>query len=600
MKIRLFFALCTLVFFHQIKSQNAQVTFNKYIQKSYDFIDDRKLDSAKIYLKKLDSLQHILNDSTFFYRTEVVSGALLIRNNQPDESILKLLKCEKYFKHKKDSANIGLTLLKLGIANYYVNRRLKTKSYMKQALLYKNHLSKKIITRLYRNIGSVNFEEGYRGKNDSLFKQSKESYEKAISISKQENWHTDLALTYSLLAEWYNQNKEYNNALTYINKAITVGKKSKNESQLGFALIKKGSILCNINRCKEGLSPVKKAKKIFKLLKDNPSLLYAYNQEKILLKKIKKYKEASILGDSIFNLSVQNYNLRFADKISEMEAKYQTAEKEKEIAKQKEEILAQELQIKNRNLFTLLVGGAFIMLGIISFGYYNRSKFIKKQLEKELELKEALATIKTQNRLQEQRLQISRDLHDNIGSQLTFITSSLDNLQFISKDLSEKMKEKISGISSFTVDTIHQLRDTIWAMNKSEINLEEFSTRTLSFIEKAKIATNNTIKFDIRTEIKQPVLLTSIQGINLFRSLQEAINNAIKYANAKVITINSKIEKNTLYIFITDNGKGFEINKVTLGNGLSNIEHRMSEINGKAKIKSAKEKGTQIELILPL
>mgnify|MGYP000315454022 CR=1 FL=1 len=109
-----------------------------------------------------------------------------------------------------------------------------------------------------------------------------------------------------------------------------------------------------------------------------------------------------------------------------------------------------------------------------------------KHLQKEIDLKAALATIKTQNRLQEQRLRISRDLHDNVGSQLTFIISSLDNLKYVTKDTNTKLKEKLSNISSFTSDTIYQLRDTIWAMNKNEISIEDLHTRILSFIEKAK------------------------------------------------------------------------------------------------------------------
>ena len=79
--------------------------------------------------------------------------------------------------------------------------------------------------------------------------------------------------------------------------------------------------------------------------------------------------------------------------------------------------------------------------------------------------------------MQEQRLRISRDLHDNIGSQLTFIISSIDNLKFVTKDVNEKLKDKLSSISSFTSDTIFQLRDTIWAMNKSEITIEDLHAR---------------------------------------------------------------------------------------------------------------------------
>ena len=240
-----------------------------------------------------------------------------------------------------------------------------------------------------------------------------------------------------------------------------------------------------------------------------------------------------------------------------------------------------------------------LILGIIFFAIYKRNQFKRKQLQKEIDLKDALATIKTQNRLQEQRLRISRDLHDNIGSQLTFIISSIDNLKYISKDANIKLKNKLSNISSFTGDTIHQLRDTIWAMNKSEISVEDLHTRVLSFIEKAKIAVPET-EFEIVCDIDKNSSFSSLVGMNIFRVIQEAINNAIKYADAKKIEIQLSKNNQNFIISIIDDGKGFDINTIDLGNGLSNMEKRMSEIDGKININSKTSKGTTIQIICNL
>ena len=257
------------------------------------------------------------------------------------------------------------------------------------------------------------------------------------------------------------------------------------------------------------------------------------------------------------------------------------------------------MEIKNRNLYAVLLTSALIILGIVFFSIYKKNQLKRKQLQKEVDLNDALFVIKTQNKLQEQRLRISRDLHDNIGSQLTFIISSIDNLKYISKDANSKLKDKLSRISSFTGDTIHQLRDTIWAMNKSEISIEDLHARILSFIEKAKIATEN-IKFDIKQEINENFTLTSLKGMNVFRVTQEAINNAIKYADASKINISISKNNNNLKISIKDNGTGFDINTVELGNGLSNMEKRMNEIDGKINISSKKNSGTDIQIICKL
>ena len=148
--------------------------------------------------------------------------------------------------------------------------------------------------------------------------------------------------------------------------------------------------------------------------------------------------------------------------------------------------------------------------------------------------------------MQEQRLNISRDLHDNIGAQLTFIISSVDNIKYAFEITNEKLDNKLSNISSFAKETIVELRDTIWAMNSNEISFEDLEIRINNYIEKAKEAKDQiSFSFAIDSVLKTQKL-TSVQGMNIYRTIQEAVNNAIKYANASIITINAKKHKDAL------------------------------------------------------
>lgn len=326
---------------------------------------------------------------------------------------------------------------------------------------------------------------------------------------------------------------------------------------------------------------------------------WIYDERSKVYKQQKKFAKATEDLEKLVNIKDSVFNKEREKTAQETEARYKSAKKEKEIATQKEQLLAKEVTIKNRNLILTLLFASLLLIGILSFGVYKRNKLKQEQLQKELNLKDALATIKTQNRLQEQRLRISRDLHDNIGSQLTFIISSLDNLQYISKDLNQKLKEKINGIASFTGDTIHQLRDTIWAMNKSEISMEDLRTRILSFIEKAKIAKPD-ISFQHQFSVQNDIQFTSIEGMNIFRVIQEAMNNAIKYSEATVINVEAHQKEESIIFNIKDNGKGFDLNTTELGNGLANIEKRISEINGKVFVNSKINDGTIIQIICTL
>ena len=280
-----------------------------------------------------------------------------------------------------------------------------------------------------------------------------------------------------------------------------------------------------------------------------------------------------------------------------MEVKYQTERKEKEILSQRADIAEKELSLSKKNIQLFGLGVFAIVLALLGYLFYNQQKLKNRQLKKENELKDALLKIETQTRLQEQRLRISRDLHDNIGAQLTFIISSLDNLKYGFK-LPENVSSKIQSIATFTSSTITDLRDTIWAMNKSEISFEDLQSRISNFIDKANLAAAHiSFVFNLENALKDQTF-TSVVGMNIYRIIQEAVNNAIKYAHAKTIEVRISEEENGMKISILDDGDGFDLDAVEFGNGLNNLKKRAHDIQASLKIDSKLGSGTHIELTM--
>lgn len=321
------------------------------------------------------------------------------------------------------------------------------------------------------------------------------------------------------------------------------------------------------------------------LLEDNyRGLSDVYERNKDYKNALLNYKKHITCKDSITNVSIRN-------KQAELDTEFQTEQKEKEI-------LLQRAQLAEKNIWIL---GGFslavfsVLIGVI---FYTKQKQKTVQLQKENELKDALLKIETQNKLQEQRLRISRDLHDNIGAQLTFIISSVDNLKYGFKIEDEKLQDKLAGISSFTKETIYELRDTIWAMNKDEINFEDLKTRISNFIENAKLASQG-IDFDFVCHGNfEYAVFSSVEGMNIYRIIQEAINNALKHAKASRISVNVRRENSGYEIEIIDNGKGFNSFKTASGNGLNNLKKRAKEINGEISVTSQEQLGTTVSLHL--
>ena len=134
-------------------------------------------------------------------------------------------------------------------------------------------------------------------------------------------------------------------------------------------------------------------------------------------------------------------------------------------------------------------------------------------------------------------------------------------------------------------------------MNKENITFEDLQARIANFIEHAKNASEKTdFSFNIDKNVDEMHIFSSVEGMNIYRIIQEAVNNALKYASADEIEVNIS-EKETKYsIEITDTGIGFDQENIALGNGLNNMKKRAREIGGKLQIKSSK-KGTSIILL---
>jgi signal transduction histidine kinase len=230
----------------------------------------------------------------------------------------------------------------------------------------------------------------------------------------------------------------------------------------------------------------------------------------------------------------------------------------------------------------LLIGSLIIAAGI---GYWA----FQRQRIKQAKLKQQvlLEKINSANQLKDEKLRISRDLHDNIGSQLSFVISSLDNLNYMNDET--QRREKLNLLASFTKSTLTELRETIWTIQSQEVTVSELGAKVAQFIQQAK-TTFPDIEFELEIDSSDRKLSAN-ETVNSFRIIQEALNNAVKYGNPKLI----RTHVSSALIFVKDNGCGFDLNQLKKGNGLANMYSRAKEIDSELVIES-NESGSSIQL----
>lgn len=541
-------------------------------------------------LKIIDSLKSVKGNAVVLSN----KATIFIRQGDYDQALDLLFRALDAEEQLDNQNGIAQAYNNIGVVYYYTQNFDKTTEYLTKALEIQEELGNfDGLINGYNNIGAIqDYQKKYA---DAIV-----SYEKAKKISQQLGDIKQEAIQWSNMALARVKMGQLTRAEEDIKKGLELRQQAKDLQGIAQSQITFGRVLQAQER--NGL-----AKEYFEKGLETAREYGLLLLEREALKGLADlatangdFKQANEYLTSIITVKDSITNAETAKAMAEMETRYQTQQKENQILQQRAQLA--EAELVNRRRSALFIGSLAVALvfGLIGYLVYKQQKLKNRQLQKEAELKTALAKIETQNRLQEQRLRISRDLHDNIGAQLTFIISSLDNLKYGFKNMEDDLQDRLTGISGFTSQTIYELRDTIWAMNLESISLEDLKTRITNFMDQAKASTRGIgFRFELDDDLATDSEFSSIAGMNLYRIIQEAVNNSLKYANAKSISVAFKSLADTFEILIKDDGTGFDPENVEASNGLANMNKRARELGGEFAIKSSPGQGTVVSLSLP-
>ncbi len=508
------------------------------------------------------------------------------------KSLNNLLTALKLAEKMKDSVYIGGMNANLGQLYLQKEELQQAKNYLNLAI---NYLNKHKTNPHY--LIAIHTMANLQGMSGNI-QQALEIDEEGLRLCEQIKSDNLKATFLDNKANCFMFSNRLDSARYYFNECLKLDLISKNEKQISDSYANLAQLAAFSNQPVEVIANAQKSIAIAEKVNYNPGIIKNY----LLLVDFYKGKGDYQNAFDYYSKYLKSYknliNERKEIAAAEFKTIYETEKKEKELLISKAKIAESELEIKKKNTqFQIL---ALVLVALLAIGYliYRQQKLKNKQQEQEFQLKSAIKEIETQNQLQEQRLSISRDLHDNIGAQLTFVISSVDNLKYGDQISDAKIVNQLTKISDFTKSTIIELRDTIWAMNKNEFTFEDLRSRIFNFIEKAKSArVEIDFKFLVDDSLKE-TKFSSLVGINLYRTIQEAINNAMKYAEASQILVEVNKVDQGIKINIQDNGKGFDLDTVIQGNGLHNMKKRIEDVNGTFNLVSQLQKGTVITLLI--
>lgn len=235
----------------------------------------------------------------------------------------------------------------------------------------------------------------------------------------------------------------------------------------------------------------------------------------------------------------------------------------------------------------------FLLLFILLILAYPVNRFFRKKLaqqQQELEKKKLL---------EQERVRIAMDLHDDIGGNLTALTLMTNLLK--DKGVDDEILPLVEKISEASDKMVQDMNEIVWALNITNDSIKSLMSYIRQHISQ-KLSESG-IVFEVNEPLSYPDLFVSGRTRrNVFLIMKEIINNAVKYAVTKKIEMKVQMG-NSLKIIISDNGAGLPEELILNanargGNGLNNIRKRAASIN--AAVEFMNDKGLTVIFELPL
>jgi signal transduction histidine kinase len=230
----------------------------------------------------------------------------------------------------------------------------------------------------------------------------------------------------------------------------------------------------------------------------------------------------------------------------------------------------------------------------------NIMERVKAQEEiKQTTEKLRLLTAHLQHIREEERKRIGREIHDELGQQLTAIKMDVAWIDKQTPKETSHIKNKLQNIITLVDASNSSIRKIL---NELRIGVLDHHGLIEALQWQGQQFTNNTgvaieLNFsEASLQVKESVATC------IFRVFQETLTNITRYADAKKVTSSISLKDNIIYFTIADDGKGFDIEKLKSKQsfGIMGMKERVASVNGSFELTSLPNKGTSIAITIPL
>ncbi len=575
------------------------IKISNYLSKTRSF-QTENYDSLFNYTKKALKLSFKIADLPWISKSIQMLGRYYMMKEDYHMATKSFLQSITIEEKLHNSGRIADMNDELGTIYYYQEIFGKALTYYSAALAEydKTHDTTNIV-KVYSHLGNLYSSREYceqrtTDQKREDFNTAIQYFEKTIRICTKIGYKSLIFNSYVNIAAVYNKLDKPATALTYLKKATDYYRTTKNMSHLSGSLFTLGITYFKLKQYEKAIEAYHESLKIGLENKQTEGIQYLYEAMAQTYYSSKDYKKAY---DNYIRYMTIRDSLVTAEKakqVFELETRYQTEKKEKEIVK-----LTSEKHEKN--LILIALSGLIIMLAIAVYFFAKNLRNKKLIAEQTIEIKERqiqelekerqlLATKSVLKGEESERSRMARDLHDGLGGLLSGVKINLSSMKGNSIITSENAQAFDHAIK--LLDTsISELRRVAHNLMPETLNHYGLKTALNDFIGEMNRNPSTELTFnffgvDIRFE--------SQLELTAFRISQELVNNALKHSGAAKIDLQLIADIDRICIQVVDNGKGFDIkSKSGDSKGLASIRDRVTANNGRFEIESTPE-GTEV------
>ena len=291
-----------------------------------------------------------------------------------------------------------------------------------------------------------------------------------------------------------------------------------------------------------------------------------------------------VVKDSIFDREKRGI-------LADLEEKYETEKKEREIAEQQVTINKQALGLAKKQRQVAIWGGVggflAVLLGFSLWIGKERQKRRQNEIETLKKQQEIIRLEALVSGEEKERVRLAQDLHDGINGDLAVIKFKVESLE--PNDLKKESSKIVGQATTMLDNAIDQVRRI--SHNLAPPSLHNFNLNEALQQYCQKVQSSQKLNIDFQTFGQQPSLSTE-QETALYRIVQELLNNIAKHADAKEILVQLNHTEAHSQLVVEDDGKGFDTKISKNGIGLQNIASRAAFLKGDLHIESSKEGST--------